>query len=134
VPRWLVVLHPGRQLGVSVEVRAGAEEPFVIRLEPTGTITGRLLDVESRPCKQQDLRVYYDKRGASVRYNHLPEVVRTGDDGRFHIKGVIPGLIYQIDVAGKPPLASAGTVKAGLVLKTGEVKDLGDVKVKRYSE
>jgi hypothetical protein len=133
-PRWLLVLHASSHLGASVEVKAGATEPLTIRLEPTGTITGRLLDADGKPWKKQDLRISCDRPGAAVLHNHLPEVVQSDDEGRFHVEGIISGLNYRIDVAGKPPRAIAGSVKAGLVLKPGERKDLGDVKARLFHE
>jgi hypothetical protein len=131
-PRWLVVLHPGLRLGASVTVKAG-DEPFTVRLEPTGTITGRVLDYDGRPWKQQDLRIYFDRRGTYLQ-DHLPDVVRSDDDGRFRVEGVISGLRYQVNVAGKPPNITVASVAVGLVLKPGEVRDLGDVKARKHGE
>jgi hypothetical protein len=132
-PRWLVVLHPGRQLGASLDVRAGDGEPVTVRLGPTGTITGRVLTPEGRPWKQTDLRVCYN-RGGGTRHPHQPEIVRTDDEGRFRVEGIIPGLSYQVNVAGKPPNVTVARVASGLVLKAGEVKALGVVKARRFSE
>jgi hypothetical protein len=53
---------------------------------------------------------------------------RTGKDGRFRSEGVIPG--HKVGVyAGKNTTYSDPLV-TGLTLEAGEVKDLGDVKVK----
>jgi RNA polymerase sigma factor (sigma-70 family) len=131
--RWLLVLHPGRHLGASVDVQAGSKESVAIRLTRTGTITGRLLGPDGDPWKQQDLRVFSSRRGGILNA-HLPDVVRTGDDGRFRVEGIIPGLTYQVVVAGKPPRATIGSVKVGLELKPGEVRALGDVKARLFRE
>jgi hypothetical protein len=128
-PRWVVVLHPERQLGASVEVKAGGKEPVPLRLVRTGTITGRLLEADGGPWKGQELWVEYKARGARHLYQHFPEVVRTDEKGRFRVRGIIPGLIYQVTVAGK--LAATTPVATGLSLRPGEVKDLGDVKARR---
>ena len=133
-PRWVMVLHPERKLGASVEVKAGAREPFVVRLGPTGTITGRLLDDTGRPWPRQALRVYFDRPGAGVLHNHLPEIVRCDDEGRFRVEGIIAGPTYQVVVAGKPPRTTIGAVKTGLTLKAGEVKALGDVKARMFRD
>jgi RNA polymerase sigma factor (sigma-70 family) len=129
-PRWVVVLHPERQLGASVEVKPGAREPLPIRLVPTGTIAGRLL-AEGRPWPHQELRVFYEKRGVARLNNHFPEVIHTDEQGRFRIRGIIPGLLYQV-TAGRPP--KTADVARGLSLKPGEVKDLGDVKARPERE
>jgi RNA polymerase sigma factor (sigma-70 family) len=133
-PRWLVVLHAGAHLGASVEVKAGMKEPLTIRLKPTGTITGRLLSADGRPWRKQALRICFDKPGAAVLHNHLPEVVHSDDEGRFRVEGIISGLSYRIDVAGKPPRATAGSVKSGLALEPAEHKDVGDVKASLIPE
>jgi RNA polymerase sigma factor (sigma-70 family) len=132
-PRWLVVLHPGRQLGASVEVKVGDREPVPVRLKPTGTITGRVLDPDGDPWKRQELRVFYHKPGGAV-YQHLPEVLATDDEGRFRVRGVIPGLMYQVVVSGKPPRTTVGTVATRLTVKPGETRDLGDVKARLFRE
>jgi RNA polymerase sigma factor (sigma-70 family) len=129
-PRWLAVLHPGRQLGATMDVKPGEKEPYSIRLERTGTITGRLLDPDGDVWKQQDLQVFYHKPKGTL-YQHLPNLIRTDDQGRFRVEGVIPGLIYQVVVAGKQG-RTIGSVKTGLSPKPGEVKDLGDVKARLF--
>ncbi len=133
-PRWLVVIHPEQQLGAEVEVPGDAKEPFEVRLQPTATITGRLLDPEGRPWKRQELRTYYDKKGARVLRGHFPELTATDDDGRFRVTGLVPGLIYQINVAGKPPNTTTGSVRAGLKPRPGETIDLGDVKPRMFRQ
>jgi hypothetical protein len=133
-PRWLVVLHLERQLGASVEVSAGEKEPFSIRLGPTGTVTGRLLDPQGQPWKRQGIRVYFEKRGRDYLHQHLPEVISTDDEGRFRIPGVIPGLIYQINVAGRPANLTIGSVATGLSLEAGKTRDLGDVKARMFRD
>jgi RNA polymerase sigma factor (sigma-70 family) len=131
-PRWVVVLHPGRQLAASLEVQAGDKEPVPIRLEPTGTITGRLLDPDGAVWKRQDLSIYFNKRGKDSLNAHLLEVVQTDDEGRFRVEGVVPGLIYQVNVAVKR--RTIGSVKVGLTLKPGELKGLGDIKARLFRD
>jgi RNA polymerase sigma factor (sigma-70 family) len=133
-PSWVFVLHSDRQLGAAVEIRAGAKEPVAIRLQPTGKVTGRLLDSDGQPWKNQDLRVYFSKRGLKYLQQHLPEVIRTDDQGRFALKGILPGLTYQIIVAGKPPNLTVGSVATGLTLRAGESRDLGDVKARMFRD
>ena len=52
----------------------------------------------------------------------------TGKDGRFRMEGVIPGLKIGL-LAGKNT-TYFDTLVPELTLKAGEVKDLGDVKIK----
>jgi hypothetical protein len=124
-PREVIVLHRGRQLGARLEVKPDAKEPLVVRLNRTGTITGRLLGPDGQPWKSQHLSIYY-RSGDSLK-NYLPGEVRSDNHGRFRVEGIIPGLTYQVYVA-------VGSWVEGLVLKPGEVKDLGDVKTRRFRD
>jgi hypothetical protein len=128
--RWVVVLHPQRQLGAALEVKAGARGPVRIPLRRTGTITGRLLDPAGRPWRRLDLSILFELRGERFLYEHPPGVLRTDGRGRFRVRGVLPGLTYRINVPGKPPGFAASPVATRLVLKPGEVRDLGDLKAR----
>jgi RNA polymerase sigma factor (sigma-70 family) len=131
--RWVLVLHQARQLGASLHIKPGVKEPFVIRLEPTATITGRLLDPEGRPLKRQELLVEYQAPGGNVISVHLPDVVRSDDEGRFRIQGLIPGLVYRISLYHAPRL-SLGSALHGLTLKSAHTKNVGDVKARPRRE
>jgi hypothetical protein len=128
--RWLLLVHPDKRLGAAVEVTGDAKEPLEVRLQPTATITGRLLDADGRPWKGQPLRTYFDRRGWKSLRQHWPDVVQTDDEGRFRIEGVLPGMRYQVNLAGKPPRLTIGSVATGLDLKAAEVRALGDVKAR----
>jgi hypothetical protein len=62
----------------------------------------------------------------------------TDEEGRFHIDGLIPGLKYNlavIDPTGARRLEEVkcqGLVFANLVLKPGDKKDLGEVKMRPF--
>jgi RNA polymerase sigma factor (sigma-70 family) len=132
-PRWVVVLLPERRLGAAVEVKAGAREPLPIRLARTGKIAGRLLDPDGLPWKRQGLWVDYDRRPGRYPYPHFPGEVRTDDRGHFEVVGVIPGVVYQLRVAGKDS-ATFAPVATRLSLRPGEARDLKDVKARLHRE
>jgi hypothetical protein len=132
-PREVIVLHPERQLGALVKVKPGEKGPLVIRLGPTGTITGHLLGPDGQPLVEQRLAVSYALPGSEYLRPHLPPVVRSDDQGRFRVQGIIPGLRYELDLSGAPTLTIGSTAKA-LTLKAGEVKNLGDIKARRRGE
>jgi hypothetical protein len=48
-PRLVVCHHPGRGLAGALTVRGDEKDAPVIRLRPTGAVTGRVLDLEGRP-------------------------------------------------------------------------------------
>ena len=57
----------------------------------------------------------------------LPRGTRTGDDGRFRIEGLVPGLKYQATVQGAA--AKSDALFRDVTVAPGEVKDLGDLRV-----
>jgi hypothetical protein len=128
-PRWVLVLHEGRQIGASLQVKAGEKEPLAIRLEPTGTVSGRLLDPRGRPLKGQEMWVEYRQRGGHVLRIHWPALARCDDEGRFRVQGLFPGLVYRIHLRHAPRLTIDSTLHA-LTLKSGEKKNVGDVKAR----
>jgi RNA polymerase sigma factor (sigma-70 family) len=129
-PRWFLFRYPGKNLAAVVLVKANDSAPLTVRLQKCATITGRVVDDDGLPRfawilsgieagQLEDMGYFLD--GGSHMFG-------TGKDGRFHIEGVVPGLKIAV-YAGKntsyfDPLA------AGLTLKPGEIKDLGDVKAK----
>src|SRR5262249_23067683 len=133
-PRWLFVLHAGKELGGRIEVNADRDEPLTLRLERTGTIVGRVLDPDGQPWKNKDLRVYFHQPPIRSIQNHHPEVLRTDADGRFGVTGVLPGLTYQVNVAGRPPRITIASVATGLKLKPGETRDVGDARARMFPD
>ena len=46
--RAVVVLHEKRKLGAVAAVRGDSSKPFEVKLQPLGTLTGRLVDAEGK--------------------------------------------------------------------------------------
>jgi hypothetical protein len=132
--RSLIFLHPEKHLVKALEVRGDTPGPLTIRLEPAGTLTGRLVETGGQPRPHVPLAVYFARKDDGSVALHLPERVTTDQDGRFRIEGVAPGLVYQILEAGKQPNDTIAVVATRLSVKAGETKDLGDVKAKPFRE
>ncbi|WP_422931963.1 sigma-70 family RNA polymerase sigma factor [Singulisphaera sp. PoT] len=132
-PRRLTVRHASRGLIGSILLKGGEASPLTLRLEPSGTVIGRLVDEEGRPLgglSVSSLNGLYPSRPAEQAI--FPDGatdggLRVGRDGRFRIEGLVPGLKY-----------GAGTGEdfkyyvelfRDLVVKPGETRDLGDLKV-----
>jgi hypothetical protein len=118
--REVAFFHESKHLAGIVKVSGHAKGPLTVKLEPCGIVRGRLVTEDGKPQPGVLLQV-----AAGV----LPNAqFQTDKDGRFRIEGLAPGPAYTLDVVknGK----SAGRVFAGLVLKAGESKDLGDIQVK----
>jgi RNA polymerase sigma factor (sigma-70 family) len=117
--REVVFVHADKQLAGVARVRGDTKEPLSVKLEPWGTVTGRLVGPDGKPRPGQLLRVD----------DHLLPGTspQTDKEGRFRVAGLAPGAKYTLHVVqnGQP----VAEVFAGLALKAAEVRDLGDVVV-----
>jgi hypothetical protein len=129
--RTISFLHKERKLIGHAVLRSDEKGPLTIRLEPWGTLTGRLVDEQGKPLA--DVRV-------SLHASSLPEPglgslqeFRTDREGRFRVEGLLPELKHELtltDGARKKVSLTAGDQLKGLAVPAGEVKDLGDIPVK----
>jgi hypothetical protein len=109
-PRNVVVKHEGRKLVGLVELKGDEPGPITVRLEPWGTITGRIVNDDGNP-----------RGGLKV------ASVPVGRDGRFRFEGLVPGRKYEASAA--QGYQGIGNVYRDVIVGSGEVKDLGDLKV-----
>ena len=106
---------------------------MTIKLEPWGTVAGRIVDEEGRPRKG----MFILSPDGSV--NKHPEThdivpgsdwnngVRVGDDGRFLVEGLVPGLKYS--ATARTGFETPGDLFVDVTVAPGETKDFGDLKV-----
>lgn len=105
---------------------------MTVRLQPWGTLTGRIVGDKGQPCggiEHESLNLFNIRRFNSVwpaDEGILPGDLRTDNDGRFRIEELVPGLKY-----GATVLESMVDVDVfrNVIVAPGEVKDLGDLKV-----
>jgi beta-lactamase regulating signal transducer with metallopeptidase domain/protocatechuate 3,4-dioxygenase beta subunit len=123
-PRRIVVYHPAQNLVGFYDLSGAPPATLTITLRPSASIAGRVLDAEGLPVSRVQIRCE-DTR-----------LVTTDANGRFEIKGVIPGLKYS----GRPfPMRREmnespfgfGELFTDVTAKEGETKQLGDVRLKR---
>jgi RNA polymerase sigma factor (sigma-70 family) len=127
-PRPIVFRHDEEKLTAVVVARGDERGPLTVRLQPAATVTGRLLDEDGHPLRGIRINDRYAKGqfGPGTPFPRLE--VSLGEDGRFRIEGLIPGVAY--DLGASQGLSFLGDFAAGLKLQPGETRDLGDVKVK----
>jgi RNA polymerase sigma factor (sigma-70 family) len=109
-PRRVTITHAGRKLDGSIDLKGDEAGPMTVRLQPWGTITGRIVDDDGQP------------RGGLEVYG-----IRIGRDGRFRIEGLVPGRKYEASAV--QGFRGIGNVFRDVTVASGEVKDLGDLKV-----
>src|SRR5262249_31603679 len=89
--------------------------PLTIKLQPCGSISGRFVDPDGMPVAGGR---FYVQGGTEGQFLTLDK------EGRFHVKGLLPGLEYRV-VDDK----RAFSLRDGVVVEPGKHKDLGDLKV-----
>jgi RNA polymerase sigma factor (sigma-70 family) len=143
-----VVIFGHKELGlvgwvVLKEEDFKTEAPLVVHLRRAGSLKGRLVDEDGLPLAGVRLSVqthYPDIEGfGPPRQGLWPEdATYTSDaDGRFVIDGLRPGLKSRIYVQSKTRPGfrlDAGDVFREITSQPGEIRDLGDVKVKPEAE
>ena len=136
----LTGLHPDRPQRVAfvkedrkwigfAAVAGDAETPLAVKLQPWGSVTLRLVDANGDLPKQgfgrgEGLMVRNDDPAGSAFYKgeYLGE-------GRFRVDGLVPGQSYHCRGVHRFNGAFSAAVFEKLVLKPGEVRDLGDIRV-----
>ena len=129
----IVFLHDTRKLIGFLMARGDAETPYTVRLEPWGTIKGRLLDDRRQPlagCKfacwcQRAFPLADDPWHGQIKI--YPRSSQTDEQGRFTIEPVMPALactllFHQI---GGPHRIAFNDVK----VVSGRTRDLGDIQL-----
>jgi RNA polymerase sigma factor (sigma-70 family) len=126
----LVFVNEAKQLAATLDVKGDEAEPLRVRLQPAGTITGRLV-AEGQPRPGVKLRVLYLRRCRGSRKAATPNngQIKTDPDGRFRVAGLVPGVEYKLEVIDKGGLhASNNFVFAPWwKIKSGQLDDWGEV-------
>ena len=93
--RMVLLIHEGRKLGRAIHVKEGDDKkgPVVVTLEPSATITGRILDADGDPVPGATIRS--DPKPGGDFSLSLPQVT-SGNDGRFTVRDVPTGCEYSL--------------------------------------
>ena len=69
----------------------------------------------------------YEEGDSRFEKGSLPSPIKTDKDGRFRVSGLVPGLKYSLNVWKDG--AIIGQPAKDVIIKAGETRDLGDIKV-----
>jgi protocatechuate 3,4-dioxygenase beta subunit len=124
-------LHEEKQLAGFLMIQRQEKGPLTIQLKPWAVVSGRLVtsDGQPRPNAEVTLERYGPKiKDPSCGYHRIRSF-QTDKNGRFRIDALVPGLKYTMHFKNNKGML-AGIVFEDMTLKSGERKDLGEVRVK----
>jgi hypothetical protein len=124
--RRLLFLHEGRDLAGTISLRGDEKKPLCVRLQPAGSITGRLVDADGEPLARVQLEAFVSHENLNG-VRALPQAVVTDNEGRFRLKGLAAELNYDAGInSGRQGLT--GFAFKSKSVRSGETRDLGDVR------
>jgi hypothetical protein len=143
--RAVVFFHPEKKLGKVEFVRGDDAGPLTVRLEPLGTLAGRVLDAEGRPWA--GAKVHAELVAQITGHEGLAALVvttfgrplltveqTTDREGKFRLAGLLPGLPNYVLSVTDPEQEGEQRVSYysayPLAVESGRTKDLGDLRSK----
>jgi hypothetical protein len=139
--RRMTFAREDRKLIGSLLARGDGDAPYTVVMQPWATVTGRFVDLSSKPQEEKG-SPFLDMDAKSRLADHddpekgaFPQVW-PDRDGRFRVEKLVPGLRYRaavyrngvrVGIVGRTLVTE--TAFKDLVLKPGEVRDLGDIRV-----
>ncbi len=130
-PKRFYFRHPGRKLVGFLLARGDEAGPYTVRLQPWGTVAGRLVDAEGRARPKAHLMSTDWGAAMNDPARGILPSIDTDDQGRFRVEGLVPGQSYSARAVGAEAEARGfGVVIDGLTLRPGETRDLGDVRAR----
>jgi beta-lactamase regulating signal transducer with metallopeptidase domain len=131
--RTVMFLHRERKLAAVLSLPAAEDLPKQLVLRPCASIAGRIVDREEKPIARLNFELNAVPRppadGASGRarvpreLDHQLQRLATGDDGRFRVDLVPPGVAYIVWARFEGQQLSRTTP----VIDPGQSLDLGDL-------
>ena len=129
--RPLIAFSNDGKYAVKTSVSTDDPQPKFIRLEAAGFVTGRVVDENGKPLKAF-LSPAQAPPGtdAAADVGYIPQT-RSDAEGRFRIGPLLPGQRYSAEIrGGAGDTEVLGKAFENVVLRAGEVSDLGDLRIK----
>ena len=130
-------VHSKRKLGACAELKYDLKGPIIVRLQPTATARGIMVDEKGRPLKETQILPWivltkddrelkpedFDDESIAAAYPIFTwENLRSSYPAEFNYDNLIPGVRYYVGANESYHAIGA--------LKPGEVRDLGKIVVK----
>ncbi len=144
--RRLIIYHAERNLVGHHDLTGEPPKVLEITLRPAATLVGRVFDADGGAALEQvnitsrmDMAFLRgEPSSADLAYGVFQMDVKTDSNGRFELKGIVPGLKYTAHLNFFPPdliekrLKSSlqGPIFTDVTAEAGETKDLGDLQLK----
>jgi RNA polymerase sigma factor (sigma-70 family) len=148
--RILIFRHRTSGLGGIAVVDREAKEPITVKLQPLGSIEGKVVDTDGKPwpglkvtCRPEVPKEDYDNlpdeittfQGASaihrgLWHRFLEREVVTDREGRFRIEERVPGVTFTLHVSDGDLRKDRTLVltRSGVRIEPGKANDLGELK------
>ncbi len=130
-PRRIYVQHDERKLAGVLTLDGKDTAPEVLKLEPTATVRGRVVDQRGAPLASARVTPSFDEPEIGNLLNTMRTygqgVVRTDAEGRFTLANVPAGLSVKLAAQSRGGVL-LGFTRGGYKLKPGETLELGDWK------
>lgn len=136
-PRTVAAMSADRKLAAAIKVSGAEKTPPVIKLQPTGTVTGRLTDADGKPVANAQVSVFYSDNVVNQlrSANIFDRATTTTDaDGRFRAEGVMAQQRFGVGFAVKGRMLDSTPKSRDMTMTPDETKDLGDIKSKPFGE
>jgi protocatechuate 3,4-dioxygenase beta subunit len=140
--RLLQFFHKDKKLSGSVVITEGQKDKLTLKLAPSGTLTGRLVNADGNPVIDGELIAMGDPPTATPGGKPMADLtkgsfhenrIRVNKNGEFRIEGLAPGLKYKMGlIKGVYLHKLGGAAGEDITIKAGETKKLGDVEVKPF--
>jgi RNA polymerase sigma factor (sigma-70 family) len=124
--------HEKKKLAGFVILKGDEPEGFAVKLQPAGTVTGRVVNQDGEPLADATIagRLEAGQLNMAAGWNGF-FWSRTDAEGRFTIECLPAGVRLGAQVQHKDIIVAE--LFKGVTLQPGEGRSLGDVKVKRLS-
>jgi hypothetical protein len=137
-PRFLVFYEPKQKLAGTLKLKAGEKWPPVVKLKPTGSVTGRLLDADGKPLAGIVVAPRYRDSMANNMNSRVHETrpVASDANGAFTLDSLIPELPFELSFRrGRRDFAhQTKPADATVQIKPGACRDVGAIKLKPVPE